>query len=157
MNGVCSGTHISNQVPKLFCVPPTDAKQYLSLAEPFLKSALDRTGIGDYGDLRNAILVGGHLLWLVIDRHNEILAAVSTQLQRTAKGKICVISACGGKSIRKWLHLTAEIETYAADEGCEVVRYFGRRGWLRKLPDYEQIGVIADKPLTIKTKLAEKS
>lgn len=134
--------------PTLLCVPPAEVAKLLPFAEPLLKSAITHTGIGDYGEIRDGILAGNHLLWLAIDPDSAILAAASTQLQSAPIGRVCVITACGGRSIREWLHLVCRIETYAAAEGCEVVRYFGRPGWLRELDGWKQIGVIADKIIT---------
>jgi len=151
MNGCCSGTHISNQVVELSCCDPQQAAAALPLAEPLLRSALAHTGIGDYRDIENGILAGEQLLWLALSGR-DTLAAASTQLQSSAVGKICVITACGGRAIREWLHLIEKIESYATAEGCERVRYFGRRGWLRELEGYSQVGVIADKPLTESSK-----
>lgn len=145
MIGTCSGTHIVNQGIGALCVDPAEASKLLPLAEPLLQSALAHTGVGDYRELREGILAGNHLLWLAIDPDSAILAAASTQLQSAAIGRVCVITACGGRAIRQWLHLVSRIETYAADEGCKVVRYFGRPGWLHELEDWKQIGVIADK------------
>lgn len=137
---------------ELLCINPAQVSQVLHLAEPLLKSALDHTGIGDYSEVHDGILAGKQLLWLAIDPGPEILAAASTQLQSSAAGKVCVITACGGRAIREWIHLIGRIENYATAEGCERVRYFGRRGWLRELEGWQQIGVIADKPLTESSK-----
>jgi hypothetical protein len=96
---------------ELACVPPEDAAQLLPVAEPLLRSALAHTGIGDFQDIRDGILAGTAFLWLAIEDGDRILAAASTQLQTAAVGRVCVVTACGGHSIRDWVHLIAKVET----------------------------------------------
>ena len=46
-----------------------------------------------------------------------------------------------------WIGLIARLEDYAKGEGCRAMRIYGRRGWLRILPDYRQIAIVAEKQL----------
>ena len=74
-----------------------------------------------------------------------IEAAASTSLQQTDAGKVCVITACAGARMSRWLPLIEKIEAYAKNEGCKCVRIFGRKGWLRLLDGYRQRYAIIDK------------
>jgi hypothetical protein len=47
-----------------------------------------------------------------------IEAVASTSLQQTGSGKICVIAACAGTHMSRWLPLIAGIEDYARGEAC---------------------------------------
>lgn len=90
------------------------------------------------------------MLWLAVgvERSNlGILAAASTRLQRTDASKVCVVTACAGNGMPRWLGLLGRIEEFARDEGCNCVRIYGRKGWLRALDGYEQRHVILDKEL----------
>lgn len=74
-------------------------------------------------------------------------AVAVTCLQLTDVGKVCVITACAGNNMSRWLPLISGIETYAKEEGCTCVRIFGRKGWLRALKGYRAKFVILDKEL----------
>ena len=74
-------------------------------------------------------------------------AVASTRLQHTDAGKICVITACAGHNMSRWLPLISGIENYARDEGCSCVRIFGRKGWLRVLEGYRAKHIVLDKAL----------
>jgi len=87
------------------------------------------------------------LLWIAWNGA-AIEAAASTSLQQTDAGRICVITACAGMDMARWLPLIRGIEAYAEQEGCRCVRIFGRRGWSRVLDGYEQTYAIIDKRLT---------
>ncbi|WP_298255830.1 hypothetical protein [Bradyrhizobium sp.] len=62
-------------------------------------------------------------------------------------GKVCVITLCAGRAMKRWLKLVDRIEAYARDEGCGRVHIFGRKGWLRVLEGYEARHVVMDKLL----------
>ncbi len=71
------------------------------------------------------------LLWIVWDDDNkQIACAVTTRLILTDRGKICLITSCGGNQIEQWLKFLSEIEKYAKEEGCKFIRFSGRRGWI---------------------------
>jgi hypothetical protein len=106
-----------------------------------------RGGISDFSAVERDVLGGGALLWLAWDGE-EIVAAAVTELSLVRGRKLCTIVACGGRARRRWLHLLAELETFARREGCEATRICGRRGWTRVLPDYRATRVILEKELT---------
>jgi hypothetical protein len=96
-------------------------------------------------------LTGKSLLWLAISRSCDnpaIDAVATTRLELTDPGRVCVITACEGKNMTRWLPLIDGIEAYAKAEGCLCVRIFGRKGWLRVLEGYRQAHVIIEKDLT---------
>jgi hypothetical protein len=61
--------------------------------------------------------------------------------------KVCVIIACGGIDMPRWLPLIEGIEKYARAEGCAAVRIVGRKGWARVLPDYRVHRVVLERKL----------
>ncbi|VIO77386.1 hypothetical protein [Bradyrhizobium ivorense] len=89
---------------------------------------------------------GRSLLWLAWDALT-IQAAAATVLINSEVGKVCVITACGGVGMKRWLPLLDGIEAYARDEGCKRVRIYGRKGWMRVLEGYREKHVILDKDL----------
>lgn len=132
---------------QLLCVSPDLVRDFWPVAEPFLKSAMVRTGLGLFNDVAADLFAGKSLLWIAWDGA-AVEAAAATQLQATENGLVCVIVACGGRRLGRWLPLLAEIEAYAAKEGCSAVRIFGRMGWQRVLSGYRPSNVVLDKPLT---------
>ena len=115
-----------------------------------LRQAIARTGLSSFAELERELLEGHALLWIAARQTPDgvvIEAVASTALQSTDAGKVCVITACAGEGMARWLPLLADIERYAKDEGCICVRIFGRKGWLRALDGYRQRHAILDKAL----------
>jgi hypothetical protein len=136
---------------ELICVDPVRVHEIWPLAEPLLSRAIARTGLSAFCDVEREILCGNALLWLAVEGEGSkiaILAAASTRLQQTDAEKVCVITACAGKDMPRWLGLIAHIEEFARNEGCNCVRIYGRKGWRRALDGYEQRHVILDKELS---------
>jgi hypothetical protein len=135
---------------ELVCVDPERVHEIWPLAEPVLRRAIARTGLSSFRDVEREILCGNSLLWLAVEGEGSeitILAAASTRLQQTDAGKVCVITACGGERMPRWLNLIDRIEEFARNEGCTCVRIYGRKGWLRALDGYEQTHIILKKEL----------
>jgi hypothetical protein len=133
---------------ELVCVDPRRVHEIWPHVAPLLRKAILRTGLAAFDDIQREILNGHALLWIAVSREASRLAidaAASTSLQRTDAGKVCVITACAGANMSRWLPLIADIESYAKDEGCTCVRIFGRQGWLRGLEGYRAKYLILDK------------
>jgi hypothetical protein len=135
---------------KLVCVDPERVREIWPHVELLLRQAIARTGLSAFVDIERDILNGHALVWIAVggaESARAIEAAVATSLQQTDAGKVCVITACAGANMARWLPLIAGIEAYARDEGCHCVRIFGRKGWLRALDGYAEKHIIMDKDL----------
>jgi hypothetical protein len=135
---------------ELVCVDPKRVHEIWPLVAPLLRQATARTGLSAFTDIERDILAGGALLWLAVRDEESgptLDAAASTVLQHTDVGKVCVITACAGTGMSRWLPLISGIENYARDEGCSCVRIFGRKGWLRVLKGYRAQHFVMDKDL----------
>ena len=76
---------------------------------------------------------------------------MATALMRTAERDVvglATIVACGGHDRSQWLPLLAGLETYGRAQGCAAMRIYGRRGWLKLLPEYRTTRVLLEKELT---------
>lgn len=64
-------------------------------------------------------------------------------------GKTCEIVAAVGKQTNAGQieETYREIERWAKSVGCERIRVIGRRGWLRKFPEFQQTGIVMEKDL----------
>lgn len=136
---------------ELVCVDPKRVHEIWPNVAPLLRRAIARTGLSAFADIERDILRGHALLWLAISGEGgaaAIDAVASTSLEQADAGKVCVITACAGAHMRRWLPLIAHIEAYAKAEGCRYVRIFGRTGWLRVLDEYRVTGVVLDKQLS---------
>lgn len=111
-----------------------------------LNAAYLKTDIGHTADLEADVLSGNGVLWLAATG-SKIEAAVVTVLTRTDRNLVCVITACGGASPRRWVHMLEQIEAWAKLEGAAKMRIFGRPGWLRLLENYRASNVVLEKAL----------
>lgn len=116
------------------------------MVAPLLKQAVVKTGLSAFAPIERDILAGMSLLWVAWNGR-AIEAVASTSLQQTEAGKVCVITACAGGGMTRWLSLIQGIEAYAEAEGCRCTRIFGRKGWTRVLKGYEETHAIIDKRL----------
>lgn len=128
------------------CCPPSLAAELWPHVQGWMKAALDRTDLGLLSDLEVDVLTGRALLWLVGDDKTITCAAV-TQIQQSQASKVCMVLTCGGSRIRNWSHLLSGVEEYARGEGCDSVRFIGRKGWKRIYPEYREIGVVFERKL----------
>jgi hypothetical protein len=145
------GTDVPGRGPcagdaQLVCFDPEHVWSIWPVAAPLLRRAAVETGLSAFATIERNILDGTSLLWVAWNS-SVIEAAAATSLQQTDAGKICVITACAGRGMKRWLPLIGGIEAYAQAEGCRCVRIFGRRGWARALKGYEQTYAIIDKRL----------
>jgi len=134
----------------LTSISPTQVQYVWPMVFARLRRAIRRTGLSDFARVECDVLTGQALLWLALSTPYDdvtIDAAATTRLELTDAGKVCVITACEGKEMARWLPLIHGIEDYAKAEGCRSVRIFGRKGWLRVLDGYRQTHVIIDKAL----------
>jgi hypothetical protein len=135
---------------ELVCADPKRVHEIWPIVAPLLRQATARTGLSAFADIERDVLAGDALLWIAVSGEGSRLAidaAASTRLQQTDAGKVCVITACAGNDMSRWLPLIAGIENYARDEGCSCVRIFGRKGWLRALEGYRERHIVLDKEL----------
>ena len=120
--------------PQLVCVDPHRIAEFWPPIALLLKRAILRTDLNCFDEIERDVRAGRSLVWLVWS--GEIEAAVITSLIKTDMSKVCVLTACGGKDMRRWLALLETIEVYARAEGCSRMRIFGRKGWQRVLANY---------------------
>ncbi|QOG22041.1 hypothetical protein [Bradyrhizobium sp. SEMIA] len=131
---------------QLVCIDPEYVREIWPLVAPLILRAIVRTGLSAFAAIERDILDGTSLLWVAWSG-STIEAVASTSLEQTEAGKVCVITACAGVGIARWLSLIGGIEAYAEAEGCRCVRIFGRKGWARVLEGYEETHAIIDKRL----------
>lgn len=128
------------------CCPPAMAEDLWPHVRAMARAALDKTDLGLLSDLDTDVLSGRALIWVVSGGKRIHCAAVS-QIQNTQASKVCMILTCGGSEIKSWAHLLSGVEQYAREEGCDCVRFIGRKGWKRIYPEYREIGAVFERRL----------
>lgn len=101
---------------------------------------MERGDLGRFDCVEDEVLAGKSLLWVA-----GMDGVAVTQLALTEKSKVCTIIAMGGSI--STVPLISTIEEFAKAEGCDCVRIFGRKGWLRVLHGYSAPKVILEKRL----------
>jgi hypothetical protein len=131
---------------RLICVDPAQAHEFWPHVAPLIKAAMEKGRLADYADVEQSVRNGSALLWIAWNGE-KIKAAAVTELGIANGEKFCTIVACGGHDRRQWLHLLAGLEAYGKAEGCAAIRIYGRRGWLKLLPEYRTTRVLLEKKL----------
>jgi hypothetical protein len=130
---------------ELICIDPKHVRAFWPHVAPLLKAAVVRTDLTHFDEVERDVLSGNGLLWIAWS--GTIEAAATTVLTETNTGRVCVLTACGGTDMRRWLSLLETIEAYARDEGCARLRIFGRKGWARVLKDYRVTNIVLERQL----------
>lgn len=131
---------------ELVCVDPKEIRKVWPHVAHLLRAAIERTGLSDWQEVEDGVLDGDTLLWFAWDG-SKIIAAATTSLGKANERLVCTLTACGGENMKQWFPLLGRIEAYAKDEGCDCVRIFGRKGWLRALKDYQMTNVVLERAL----------
>lgn len=126
------------------CVDPKQVHIVWPEVSHWIRRAFQRGDLGRFGDCEQDVLNGRSLLWLIWNEP-RIEGAAVTQIYETENSLVCEIRAYGGDGFRT--ELVKRVEDYARAEGCDVVRIFGRKGWLRVLRDYTAPKIILEKRL----------
>ncbi len=122
-----------------------------SSVERFISDAFSKhNGDETEADTRKLLELGKAQLWIAHDRRG-IRAAAVTRLATVPSGRrVCFCMACGGRGLSEWLEAgMKEIEKFAKNNKCDLVRLSGRRGWRAafKPLGYEEPFVILEKAL----------
>ena len=128
------------------CVPPAMVGQVWPLVRHFIEAASRRTRALLMSGIDADLAAQRSLLWVAWDGAAFVAAGV-TQLEPGDDGLSCRVVAAGGRSAPDWRALMGGIETFARAEGCRRVRFEGRPGWRRVLPDFTAPRVVYEKEL----------
>ena len=107
---------------------------------------MERGDLGRFDIVEADVKSAGAILWVAYV-NRELASAAVTQIDQTERSKVCTVLACGGSGVNNWIQLLELIETYARNNGCDLVRFMGRKGWKQLLPEYRTDKVIMEKRL----------
>lgn len=103
-----------------------------------LRPAFDRYGLHDAATWIERCRDGQAQLWA----HGALWAI--TEVHDFASGRICHIVAMAGEFNHA---LLTEIEAWAKRNGCQKLHFTGRKGWERRLPEYQHIAIVMQKEI----------
>ena len=107
------------------------------LAKPMLAEAVRRAGV-TWEAVSVDLQAGLGRLWLAVDDGQPIAAMVT----KLGDDGVYECWLAGGAGARRWVPTAVErICAWAWEIGAEKCRVWGRRGWMRLLPDWEFVGV----------------
>lgn len=100
-------------------------------------------------DVKNFLLDGSYTLWVAIDEDSrKVVAAMTTEFAYYPRNKVCRVVTIGGERMNEWMEegLT-KVEGWATTQGCNYIDMYGRRGWIKVLPDWKEDSVLLRKRL----------
>ncbi len=105
-------------------------------AKPLIAEALAR-GLPTHNvdDIRKAIVAGDMQLWC------EGESVVVTHVEQYPRARVCLFALAAGR-MKDVMHLKGVIESWARERGCDYCEIYGRRGWRRQCPDYDEGAVV---------------
>lgn len=132
-------------------IPPDALEPMWPLVVPYLQRAVDYSeGTTTLKETVSDIAAKRKQLWVIIDEEKQPKAAAVSMLQKFESGLIlATIVLLGGESGHLFdiLELRSEFETWARTEGCNRVKIYLRKGWVKKLPEYKLSAFVMSKDI----------
>lgn len=115
---------------------------------PLLSKAV-KQGRGDYNmeDMFAALTEAKWQLWITHRENGYVLAAGCTKVKVYPSKKVCLIFAVGGERLDLWIDKQPILEAWAKENECTEMEIIGRKGWIKKLPEYEEAFTILRKKI----------
>ena len=137
----------SSSVRIISYVPPQDAGMIWKQVEPLLMKGMKYDDHSHSGkDLYDAVLEKKMQLWISWNGYVE--SAILTQLIDYPNFRVCRWFLAGGKNLHAWLdEMTHQVETWAVANEVKRIELVGRKGWIKKLKDYEEKHIVMTKEL----------
>lgn len=140
-------TSTSSSVRIVSYVPPHNAIEIWEQVQPLLLKGImydDNSYSGK--NLLDAVLKKEMQLW--ISWTDKVESAVLTQLIDYPQYRVCRWFLAGGKNVDAWLDdLTRQVETWAIANDVKRIELVGRKGWIKKMKDYESKHIVMTKEL----------
>jgi len=126
---------------KVYLVP----QEHITQIYPDIEKYVDRMVPTAYGrfekiDLVNDILSGKATLWVIMDEEddNKLYGIIFTEWSHYPRKKMLSISFAAGDKLDSWIEESLKVlENWAVDNDCDAMEITGRKGWVKKLEDYD--------------------
>lgn len=127
--------------PQILCIPPNltgaVSERVGSLMDRGLLAAHENDRDGIMRDLES----GRTLMWLVLDG-NTPMATALTEITSDDAGTVWVFGLAG-RDLHSWVKgLVQRLTVFARKENCTRIRFAGKPGWKRFVPDAEIVGSV---------------
>lgn len=121
------------------------------LVEAMFKRATDLSaGRYELDDLMLKVFRGDFTLWIVIEDHDRIIAAITSSFTNYPDGRFLSGQFLAGDKLDEWREPFCELfDRWGRDNGCKAIEFVGRAGWAKALAPqgYKEIYRIYQKEL----------
>jgi len=99
-------------------------------------------------DVLNFLATGQWRLWVALE-NGIVVAAMTVEFFYYPRDKVCRVVTMGGERMKEWLtsDTIKKFEEWVKNEGCSYIDVYGRRGWKKVLPGYEEDCVLLRKAI----------
>lgn len=125
---------------------PPEIRPQWGMLLPYVERALEG-GFDEMepDDVLAAAEAGDMQIWAV-----GHVAVFVTQLIEYPRRTVLMAAFCGGTEGPQWFSdMDLTLDTFAAENGCQEVRWIGRDGWIKVLRGYEVIATVARKRIWV--------
>ena len=118
--------------------PPVDIEKAWVFVYPLLQEAVERSLGRDTESALKQMLIDGHYQLWMAGEPGRLSACCATRVAEYPSGKkVLNIVALGGKQFEQWAQeLLDTLKKFSLENKCTSIEFVGRRGWMRKLPEY---------------------
>ena len=118
--------------------PPVDIEKAWVFVWPLLQEAVERSLGRDTESALKQMLIDGHYQLWMAGEPGRLSACCATRVAEYPSGKkVLNIVALGGKQFEQWAQeLLDTLKKFSLENKCTSIEFVGRRGWMRKLPEY---------------------
>ncbi|HSN18276.1 MAG TPA: hypothetical protein VLV87_08690 [Gammaproteobacteria bacterium] len=135
---------------RLRAIAQWEVPLYWHRIEWLLKPVMERSEVDNtLEDVRQFLLTGNMQAW-----HVDWRVIVVTAIQpfganaQAPTRRVCQIVYCSGAGLEDWLGDVVESLTdWASSMKCDCLRISGRRGWVKKLPEFHETCTTLERPI----------
>tara|TARA_R100000008_G_scaffold45173_1_gene26494 strand:- start:857 stop:1384 length:528 start_codon:yes stop_codon:yes gene_type:complete len=132
-----SSTDQGGQSSDVFLLKPEEVEDFWPLVVDHLQKAVPHSeGEVLPEDMLPSLVMGDMQLWFAVEE-KKITAAMVTQIIPYPRKKILRILSIGGEGFSRWYKHMPKVEMFAKTVGCSGIEAWGRKGWLKALPDWK--------------------
>lgn len=124
---------------QLLCVPPDMVEHMAGIAHDLLERGLATAPEHSFAEHIERARVGSAQLWVAV-RSGKVLAAFLTEIRKGPSERFVDVFGLGGVNVSIWRDAMREaLVPFAAEEGCDCIRFAGRAAWGRIFRDCKLI------------------
>jgi hypothetical protein len=126
-------------------IPANRALIYWNQAKRHIWPAIDTGEISPEKVIQN-LAKGDMQLWIAWD--DGVIGGAITEIVRYWKITSLRVIGLGGERFEDWHHPIDQLfEAFGKRYDCSRIELYGRKGWLRKLPNYQQTRIVMSRQI----------